>query len=241
MKAFLLPLALLCVSFTALGQIKLLSKDAPVEEKINTLTFQNTTMDKLKTGDQVEKGQPIGRVASLPAKRSEKFDQQLKQSELYYQSGAYAQAAEVLTQALAQEPQNLFLLNAYARALYKIDNRRDDSYQAYKTLVSRLDAMAASPTELSLSHWFIESYWKLGTLHMDHEQWREAILEIGKFMIMAESQQKEPVYEQALSYLTECAFGMKDKTLTQHFGKRTLEVNPGNDYVLEYLEAVAKM
>ncbi|WP_197088631.1 hypothetical protein [Rufibacter radiotolerans] len=27
------------------------------------------------------------------------------------------------------------------------------------------------------------------------------------------------------------SLGMEDKTLTEHFGKRTLEVNPANDYV----------
>ncbi|ALI99944.1 hypothetical protein DC20_14400 [Rufibacter tibetensis] len=81
----------------------------------------------------------------------------------------------------------------------------------------------------------MEAYWKLGTLHMDNGNWKAAMLEIGKFMLMASNMKNEPAYEQALSYLTECAFEMKDKTLCEHFGKRTLAVNPKNDYVLDYL------
>jgi tetratricopeptide (TPR) repeat protein len=236
MKHLFLFIAFLAISFSGLGQIKLLNPDSPVEAKYTSLVFLHTQPGMpLKEGQTVNPGDPIATVAPHPAKRSAKFEKQLEQSIQLYSKGSFAQAAEVLQKAVTQEPDNPFLLEAYARALYQIDDRKPESYRVYKKLVSQLDAQSASPTALTLDTWFMEAYWKLGTLHMDNGHWNAALLEIGKFMLMASTMKDQPIYEQALSYLTECAFELKDKTLCAHFGKRTLEVNPNNDYVPDYL------
>ncbi|ALI99945.1 hypothetical protein DC20_14405 [Rufibacter tibetensis] len=128
---------MLAISFSGFGQIKLLTPDSPVEIKITSLIFLHTQKGMpLQQGQTVNQGDPVAQFAPQPTKRSDKFEKQLRESIQLYNKKSFAQAAEVLKKAVTQEPENPFLLEAYARALYQIDERKPDSYQVYKKLVS---------------------------------------------------------------------------------------------------------
>lgn len=73
---------------------------------------------------------------------------------------------------------------------------------------------------------------------MDYGKWSDWFYEINRFLCSIQNEKGEMVYEQALSYLTECAFEMGNTELCLHFANRVLFYNPKNEYVKYYMAKI---
>ncbi|MBL7105089.1 MAG: hypothetical protein ISS18_12235 [Bacteroidales bacterium] len=187
----------------------------------------------------VEIGDLIGTVAPIPKKLSDKFDEQIKESKNFYSNQQFEKASKILERPSKIESMNPFILNEYARALYRIESKSDICYETYKKLIGIFDSTYHnSDTIIVIDIWFREAYWKLGTLHMDNNNWSDGFYEINRFLCSIQNEKGKPVYEQALSYLTECAYEMGERELCLHFANRVLFYNPENEYVKYYLTRI---
>ncbi|WP_149867288.1 hypothetical protein [Solirubrum puertoriconensis] len=159
-----------------------------------------------------------------------------------YQSGDFAKAAALLEEPARQEPDNLYILTHYARALFQQTATKGRSFTVYRQLIAQLDEeLQEGPTSATVDASFLEAYWKLGVLRLDNQQWAEADYDITRFLIglRAADQLNTPIHEQALSYLTECHYMMGHAELCRYFGNKTLQLFPGNTYVRKYLSALS--
>jgi tetratricopeptide (TPR) repeat protein len=224
------------LSNTIFGQYNLKNPDIATKATIKYIDLihlisNNPDMQDLKIGEV------LGQVSPYPEKLSENFDTQINKSKELYNQQKYNKASKILNKALKMEPENPFILNEYARSLYRLDDKSDVCYDTYKNLIRILDSTYNnSDSILVIDVWFREAYWKLGVLHMDFGNWSDGFYEINRFLCSIQGEKGELVYEQALSYLTECAFEMGNYDLCLHFANRTLYYNPKNDYVKYYLE-----
>jgi len=183
------------------------------------------------TGDSVKikPGDLIGKVAPFPDTLSRQFDNEIKLSLDSYRRQNYSEAKSILEIPITNEPNNLFILNHYARACYQFD--REKSFEMYIKLVSNLDSLYRNRADsIKIDMWFREAYWKLGTLYMDHKMWKDAYFEISRFIIGTQDAKGSPVYSQALQFLTECAYMLYDDKLALYLAQRTLRYDPANDY-----------
>ena len=149
----------------------------------------------------------------------------------------------MLEEAVLQEPDNPFIIYQQARCLYRNEATKPRAYQLYQRLVKQLDtAVPPGPADLNADAWFVEAYWKLGTLYMDHAQWSKAIFSISQFLLVAPREQYAGtlLHEQILNYLTEAFSRLSDAKMCRHFGQLTLKDFPKNQYVRPYLARLPK-
>jgi len=235
---FLSFLLSLNVAISGVDNSNYTNPDVPLAndwKKIRYIHIIPTT--SLKAGNQINAGDKIGDIASRPVILSEQFDSEIKKSISYYKVKEYKKAVDVLSNALIKEPNNYFILEAYARACYWIDKK--ESFRVYKTLVEKIDATNyLLGFDVALDYWFFESYWKLGTLYMDFEQYDKAYFEISRSLVCMMPAKGQYIYCQALEYLTECAYMMEDDYLARYFANRTLFYDPKNEYVKEILKKI---
>ena len=242
-KTLILIFMILCW-FSSNSQVKetgYLVPDIPVMNEwknVNFIHIDNTKFIKTE-GDSVYQGEQIGEIQAEPESCSDRFDPEIKQSKEYYQFKEYPKAIEILKKALVEEPGNLFILNNYARASYW--ENKEESYKVYKRLVNMLDSIyEISENSIPVDLWFREAYWKLGTLYMDNSLFDQAYFEISRSMICMQDMKGEPIYCQALEYLTECAYMMKEDVLARYLANRTLFYDSGNVFVAEVLKKLDK-
>jgi tetratricopeptide (TPR) repeat protein len=189
----------------------------PLKDKIRTLN--HFTLDEslkkrfVETGFlHLEGGQFMGRVQEAPSRFSDKHDDSIKKAEELYSEKRFHEAAQMLYSALQDEPENLFILNELARTLFWIKEKRPESLDLYKKLISLLDAPSEDKDNtIVIDMWFSEAYWKLGCLYLDRKEYEKAIFEItrGMFAVACIRTQRptyEQVYEQQLSYLCEAYY-----------------------------------
>ena len=242
-KTLTLLLMTLCW-FSGNGQVKetgYLVPDIPVinEWKHVNLIHVDYTKFKKTVGDSVYQGEQIGEIQAEPKMYSDRFDPEIKQSKEYFQLKDYPKAIEILKRALVEEPGNFFVLNNYARACYW-ENKKE-SYRVYNILVNMLDSVyEISENNIPVDLWFREAYWKLGTLYMDNSLFDQAYNEISRSMICMQDMKGEPVYCQALEYLTECAYMLKEDILARYLANRTLFYDPRNVFVADVLKKLDK-
>jgi tetratricopeptide (TPR) repeat protein len=190
----------------------------------------------VKDSEDITVGQEIGREEVRPRVMSKHYNEQIIASQDYYSDGDYIQASMSLREAVTAEATNPFVLETYARALYKIPDKQAESLERYKMLVSHLDETNGTTAEvLAIDLWFKEAYWKLGTLYMDNGEWNKAQFEINRFLMSVQEFKGTPIYTQALQFLTECYFELGNRELSQRFAKRTLHYDSNNQYALSVL------
>lgn len=218
--------------------------DVVLLRRFNTVAFTRIDFDSvLVAGRTINKGQEMRHVAETPLIRSVRYGLALIDSEKAYEAGDFVQSARLLETAAQREPDNPFITYQLARALYRTDATKPRSHTLYRRLVSQLDgAMPPNDSTVVVDMGFVEAYWKLGTLQMDNEQWPDAILNISRFVLGAQSLDylDASIHEQALGYLAECFFMVRDADMCRYFGQRTLKLYPRNQYVREYLTALPK-
>lgn len=212
--------------------------DIPLSSTYETIILAHVVSNKEKNSN-VQLEDVVGQIDKFPEKLSRSFDNEIHSSIQFYNQKEYRKARTVLETAINSEPTNPFVLEPYARASYQIDKAA--SYAIYKRLVKNIDSAArGSEKNIVIDMWFREAYWKLGTLHMDNKEWKKGFFEINRFMLSIGEMKGQYIWEQALEYLTECAYNLYDDKMASYLAKRVLTYNPENKYAKEVLEKLNK-
>lgn len=226
-----------------IGSYLFLSPNCGLPTRITVINMLHSDADSLPIGTKVYPGMVVAHVQPFPAIRSVYYGSDLTASEAAYDAGHFAEAASLLTEAVNHEPNNPFLLNAYARALYQVNETKAQSYTVYQAFFRAQRAQyVPAANELAVDSWFLESYWKFGTLCLDNEQWEQAAASIEQFLAGYDriDVPNPLLLEQALGYLTEAFFQLRKTELCRYYGQRTLKLYPTNRYVGRYLAALPK-
>ncbi|WP_201977425.1 hypothetical protein [Hymenobacter rubidus] len=236
---FSLALGLLLPA-TGVAQYYFRTPDAVLPVRKNSVSYTHVdVVDNLPLGSKVQKGQQIAVIQPEPAVQSEGYDLVLAGAKKAYDEGFFPQAAAALADAVVHEPDNPFLLYHYARALYKTDETKPQSYTVYQQLIAALARQGGENDTIAVvDMWFPEAYWKLGTLQMDNAQWAAAVDNIARALLSLEelgTLNSTPIHEEALAYLTECFYNLQNAKLCRYYGNRTLKLFPHNRYVQPYL------
>jgi hypothetical protein len=171
---------------------------------------------------------------------------EVAESERAYADGRLADAVAAVTDAAKLEPTDPTVLYHYARALYRGDDTRAQSYPVYQRLVALLDAYGREDAHTVTVYLpFLEAYFKLATLQLDSQQWAAASYNLSRaaaaLQTMPEAApQNAPLREQILQYQTECFANLHNVVLCRYFGLRTLHFYPKNQYVKQYLAALPR-
>lgn len=166
---------------------------------------------------------------------------EVAESERAYNDGRLADAAEAVAKAAILNPPDPRVLNCYARALYRHKATRSRSYPVYQQLIALLNSYGQEgPEVVSMYVPFLEAYFKLATLQLDHEQWAAASYNLSRAAAAMQSMPDAAaenllLREQILQYQTECFSHLHNVQLCRYFGQRTLQSYPKNRYVLSYL------
>jgi tetratricopeptide (TPR) repeat protein len=185
-------------------------------------------------------GQPIGGFEARPAVLSARHQALLEEGNARYDRRDYAGALAAIEPAYRDEHDNPFVIESYARVLYRMGERAQ-SYVVYRQLVDLLDASwrASAPDAVSVDLWFVDAYWKAGTLHMDRREWDRATFEISRALVGGLAW--EPLAEeQALSYLTRAYFELGRHEEARYYAERALGRNPRNTYARQYLDRLPR-
>ena len=177
---------------------------------------------------------PIDSVEPPPERLSEKFHEAIMEAEARYEKKEFKQAVELLEPVYRAEPGNRFVIEAYARNLFRLrDYGR--SMELYNSLVNGLDEKKSCRAKLVIDPLFMDAYWKKGLMHLARREWRPAAFEISR----AYTSLNHPVLvDQALSYLTAAFFNLGDHDVAWYYAQQALRHNPKNQYVLKYVEAM---
>lgn len=181
---------------------------------------------------------PVGlaKAQPLPVVQSERHQKEIDASRRLYDEGKYVDAAKAVQVAVKEEPENEFLLECYARALYRTDTYRQASFAVYKRLITLLDRKE-DPTNIGMDVWFVEAYWKYGTLLMDRKEWGMAAFEISRALATTFMVNQDSAFAlQAYSYLAEAYFHMGRYDVAKYYAEVALRINPKNEYAKYYLE-----
>jgi tetratricopeptide (TPR) repeat protein len=197
-------------------------------------------------------GNYAGAVAALRAAVEDEPDNPLLINEyaraLYWIEERKGEAGDyylALIQYLDAQPVAL-LLGQPNTILIEPSSGRLDSGTIYpQTAEVELPLEVLIPGEQSknitlIDYWFIEAYWKLGTLYLDIGAWKKAIFEISRVLFAIGTRTQPELAEQAFGFLTEAYCEMGHKKWARYYGEITLRMNPGNTYVLPYLDRVGR-
>jgi hypothetical protein len=224
--------------------------------------------DILKINDAILNYQYLGSAEEMPDVLSKKYNMLINKSIKLYNNKNYEQAAKVLEIVVKNEPNNPFVLNYYARALYWFDN--NNSYKYYKKLIEILDNQDTGNKYLKIKndkknlskieneklkkeikevsndiakignnkiiidYWFMEAYWKLGTLYLDRGDFLRGVYEITRSM--STSMDYKLLREQAYNYLCESYCFLKKPELANYCAEKVFKINPDNKYILKFLD-----
>lgn len=183
-------------------------------------------------------GQPIGAFEPPPAVVSARHQSRVENANKLYDARDYAGALAAIEPAYLDERDNPFLIETYARVLYRMGERAQ-SFVVYRQLVDLLDAQWSAPDAVTVDLWFVDAYWKAGTLHMDRREWQRAAFEISRALVggLAWAPLAE---DQALSYLTKAYFELGRHEEARYYAQRALGRNPRNTYARQYLDRLAR-
>jgi tetratricopeptide (TPR) repeat protein len=184
-------------------------------------------------------GRPIGAFEPPPAVRSARNQARVETANRLYDARDYAGALTAIEPAYLDERDNPFVIETYARVLYR-KNERAQAFVLYRQLVDLLDAeRKESPDSVTVDLWFVDAYWKVGTLHMDRREWARATFEISRALVGGLAW--EPLAEeQALSYLTKAYFELGRHEEARYYAERALGRNPRNTYARQYLDRLPR-
>lgn len=193
-------------------------------------------------GKPFEPGESLGHIMPFPKTLSEKYNAEILKSNELYEQRDYKQAAVILKLPIELEPYNAFILEAYAKALYR-QNLREESFVYYKRLIDllnrgpKMNDKKMTENTIVIDFWFVDAYWKYGTLLMDRGEWKAAAFEISRFLLMNRNMcsQQPNLCVQAFSYLTEANFEMKEYNIARYYAEIALALDPSNGYVKSYL------
>ena len=204
------------------------------------LAHVGRTADPTAVSTVASAGQTIGEVQPWPAVLSDRHQTALVEAQRLHGTREYRAAAAVLESAYRDEPSNPFVLEAYGRALY-YQRERARAFSVYRTLVDLLDAEWHSDdaTTVTIDVWFADSYWKVGTLHIDRAEWERAAFEISRALAVGFMWERL-AEDQALSYLVRAYHEMGRRDIARYYAERALERNPRNPLARRYLDPLSR-
>lgn len=212
--------------------------------------------EKIKEGQNVSSQDNLGRIRERPKPLTPNDELFEKGQELYGQND-FENALRVFLKIYKIDEKNPFVLNALARTWYKMPNQGGRSIKAYLYLMKIIEAgyfdsekysvlvdsdrRSKSKGTMVIDPWFLEAYWKLGTLYLDYQEYPKAIVEMSKMYYYEFNAQKQiesadfPMAGQLFGYLTEAYFHTRNAKANSYFYCRTKEIDPGNKYVDQFL------
>ena len=191
-------------------------------------------------GPVVTPRRPVDDVQPWPAVLSDHHQTALVEAAKLYDRAEYGLALAVLEPAYREEPTNPFVLEAYGRALYR-QQQREPAFAVYRKLIDLLDAEWATdrPEAVTVDLWFVDAYWKVGTLHIDRLEWDRAAFEISRALSGGFMWERLAV-DQALSYLIRAYHEMDRRDVARYYAERALEQNPKNPLARRYLDPMSR-
>ena len=183
----------------------------------------------------VSRGDLLGTIQDRPRRLSPHHHDTIIRARGLYAQGRYADAAALLGPAYTNEPDNRFVMDEYARTLYWIDGRRDESFVVYRKLIEALDReYGTSDTVVAVDAWFLESYWKIGNLYLDHGEWERAAFEITRSASLGTLRDPAQI-EQLFTDLAEAYVHLDRPDLARWSAQQVLRIKPRSAEVLRYL------
>src|SRR5690348_4291804 len=202
------------------------------------ITYAHVVARPSLEGQMIAPNESFGTVEPYPAKVS-KHDKTLNRADSLYGRQQYKEAADLLAGAYRDEPDNPFVMNAYARTLFHLDDQRDKSLEVYTRLVARLDSLnGASDSNVVIDFWFSEAYWKLASLQLDKRQYGPAAFEILRALAAGSPDKPPGVLEQQYAYLTEAYAGLHQVEFARWSAEHALRINPRDQDVIDFLNGL---
>ena len=185
--------------------------------------------------DSIAPGTPLGYIPPYPTPLSERHDETIIKARALYDRQQYREAAALLERAYADEPDNRFVRNEYARTLFWIDGSRDRSFEIYHRLIDELDhGCTRTKGDVPVDLWFLEAYWKIASLYLDRAEYEKAAYEITRFLSIGTGQPPH-VREQAYVYLAEAYGHLRNFPVARTYAEQALRLNPRSQGALEQL------
>lgn len=217
--------------------------------------YRNVVADKaVKKGKFFAANTSLGKLRPLP-KPLTPNDELFEQGQELYNKQDLKGAVKAFLQIYKMDKKNPFVINALARTYYRVEGESGRAINAYIELIKIIEkgyfesekyAVTISTSDdkpqatVVIDPWFLESYWKLGTLYLDYQDYPRAVFEMSKmyyYEFKASLDVREadrPMATQLFAYLTEAHFHLKNKAANNYFFCRTKEVNPQNTYVDQF-------
>ena len=96
-----------------------------------------------------------------------------------------------------------------------------------------------APAAVTVDVWFVDAYWKVGTLHIDRAEWERAAFEISR-ALAGGSMWERLASDQALAYLIRAYHEMDRRDVARYYAERALERNPRNMFAKRYLDPLSR-
>lgn len=185
------------------------------------------------------RGEPMGTLAPHPAAPEGPARGWLDSAMVAYEAGAFRAAAEAADSGLTRAPNNPQLLNAAARARFRVPNARGRSLTEYERLMAVLDEQRPEPDLVVVDPHFAEAYGKLGALYLDAGRYAEAARVLTRADLAARALGAPVEFRvQQLSHLVEAYTELGEADVARRLAAETLRLDPRNQYVLPYLERI---
>jgi hypothetical protein len=191
----------------------------------------------------------IARCEPYPSSSAERWQNEIESSRRYYEKGDFGKAADILSKAVVDDSDNCFILESYARTLYKIDGRKGESFSVYEKIMNTMYGRFVSDHSYNLdsikrdiyvNSWFLDAYWKIGTLCLDRKEWGKAAFYLECAIVGFETCGMSQGWEQPLMYLAEAYFEAGEMEYALYWCCETLRKFPMNTYVLKYQASMGK-
>jgi len=219
------------------------------------IEYRNLIVDKvIKKGKTFAARTNLGQLRDRP-KPLTPNDELFQQAQDLYEKKDHQGAIKILLAVFKLDKQNPFVREAIARNYYKSEGQKGRAIIHYIELMKIIEkgyfeseefsvtittSKEVSESVVIIDPWFLDAYWKLGTLYLDVEEYQKAIIEISKLYYfgfkpdLVNNASDRAMAAHIFGYLAEAYFHTKQKKANNYFFCRTKEIDPQNTYVDQF-------